>query len=811
MRRAAAAAIPAFTSIAAFVAVGLLPADGRATALAMPTATDSGPPTTLAALGTLAVDARLTPSGADVTERRTYSLPPLYTGRPTTLTYYHSLTGEPGGAEPRIVVGGQLATGRTLAPAAADAIRRQLTIAIGDPSPLRDLGSPLFVTNAMEVMVAVPTLSVEVTTHAPLATRGTMQGVVVPVDWARPSVSTVDVTVTANTTAPLRALYSPYHQLSVVRDGVSGAYATYSGRGVCTDFDVTLLFSSGAGLVHMDLIPFRYGPAEGGYFLALVTPDPTPVVDNILPRDVVLVLDTSGSMSGAKITQAKEALRGVLGGLHAVDSFALVSFSTAVHSFQSAAMLKATPDNVAAAIAFVDGLQATGGTNIYDALATAFTSLPNETGHPRYIVFLTDGQASAGMTGTEAIATMAQTRNEVGARLFSFGIGNDVNTALLDRLARDSSGDVIYIRPNQSVAEAVQTFFAQVSDPVLADPMMDFGPFAAADIFPDVLPDLFAGRTVTLLGRYQQPGRATLSLAGSRGGQPWSVGFDVTLPEYALDAGYVPRIWALRQVGRLLADVKMGNMDPALIDEAVAIATRFGVTTNFTHFAADAAGDVTLRYAAVPMASTGAAAVDASAALRDYGTGSSVPTSAPTSMVSVRYVADRSLPFQGGYLTDTKLAPPGPGDHTIDLTFGSDRYFAFAAAEAPFGAGSLLSAGRNTRFELLGRAFRITDAIAPPVGATAVPPESSAVADPSWRPVPGDASSVPGTTNVAVPPVNPAMPGPVANPESAGLADRGGCACATAETSDGDGRAAVLVAGVLVLLSRRPRRRRCCS
>ena len=410
---------------------------------------------------------------------------------------------------------------------------------------------------------------------------------------------------------------------------------------------------------------------------------------------------------------------------------------------------------------------------------------------------------------------MAQTRNEMGARVFSFGIGNDVNTVLLDRLARDSSGDVIYIRPDQSVAEAVQAFFAQISDPVLADPALDFGPFAAADMFPEVLPDLFAGRTVTLLGRYRQPGRATLSLAGSRGGQPWSVAFDVTLPEYALDAGYVPRIWALRQVGRLLADVKAGNMDPALIEEAVAIATRFGVSTNFTYFAADATGDVALRYAAVPMAATGAAAVDTSSALRDYGGGSSVPMSTSTSpstpTVSVRYVADRSLPVQGGYLTDTKLAPPDADANTIDLSFGSDRYFAFAAAEAPFGAGALLSVGNNARFELLGRTFRITDPLAPASSATAVPPESSAVADPAWRPVPGAASSVSATTNTAVPPANPAMPDPVADPTITGLTDRsGGCACAAAAARDGAAASlsALALAGVLVVLSTRSRRRR---
>jgi Ca-activated chloride channel family protein len=806
--RSASAALT-FAPLAVLAAVALAPTDARATALALPAAEAAGPPTTLAALAKLSVDAHLTPHGAAVTERRSYTLAGPYPGAPAKLTFYYTMPDQPSAGDVRVVINGQIATGRTLPPAEADDVRRRLTIAIGDPAPLRDLGAALFVTDPLEVTVpTVPTVDVEVTAHGPLAAHGTMHGLVLPIDWARPAVGKVDVMVAAQTIAPLRAIFSPYHQLSVVRDGVGGARASYSGSNVCTDFDLTLLLSWGDGLVHLDMLPFRYGEAEGGTFLALLTPDPTPVVDAVLPRDIVLVLDTSGSMAGNKIAQAKEALRGVLGGLRAIDSFALVTFATTVTSFQSAAMVKATPDNVAAATAFVDGLQATGGTNIYDALATAFTSLPGEAKHPRYIVLLTDGQPTAGMTGVDAIASMAQARSEIRTRLFSFGIGNNVNTVLLDRLARDSTGDVIYIRPEQSVAEAVQTFFAQIADPVLADPTLDLTPFAAADVFPDVLPDLFAGRTVTLLGRYQRPGRATLSLAGSRGGQPWSAGFDVTLPEYAAGAGYVPRIWALRQVGRLLAAVKAGNTDPALVEEAVAIATRFGVTTTFTYFAADMAGDVTLRYAPVPTAATGAAAVDTSAALRDYGSGSSVQTSPSTPTVSVRYVADRSLPVQGGYLTDTKLA--GGDARYVDLTFGSERYFAFAAAEARFGAGALLSVGRNARFELLGRAFRVTAPTAPASSATEIPPESPAVPLPAWQPTGGNTTSVPATTSATLPPVNPARPGPIADQPAAGLADRNGCACASApaqrHAGDPFAALAVLVAA-FVLSARRPDRR----
>jgi MYXO-CTERM domain-containing protein len=782
-----------FIAAGALGVLAVLSRNAGATGLVMPTPpagndAPARPPLSLGALRTLTVDAQLGPSSADITERRTYALDPSYAGGSATLTFYQSVVGS---GAPTITVGDRTLTGTTLAPDAADAVRRRLTLQLRDPSPLRDLGTPLFVGDPLELAVATTgTVEVVVTTSVPLSAHGTLQGVVLPIDWARPPVGSIDVKVRARSDAPLRALYSPFHELAVVRDGVNEAHATYSGRTICTDFDLTLLVSSGEGPVHLDLVPFRYGQAEGGTFLALVTPDPTPVTEDVLPRDIAFVLDTSGSMTGVKIAQAKEALRGVLGGLRPVDSFALISFSDGVRTFQSK-MVKADAHNVADAMTFVDGLQAAGSTNIYDALATAFDTLPGEASHPRYVVFLTDGQPTVGTTSIDSIVAMAGTRNEVGARIFSFGIGDDVNTVLLDRLARQSSGDVLYVRPSQSVSVAVQDFFQRISDPVLANPTLDLGPFAIADLYPKVMPDLFAGRTVTLFGRYAFPGRASIALTGSRGGQPWSVAFDVTLPEYALADGYVPRIWAARHVGRLLADIKQGNADPALVDQALAVATRFGVTTNFTAFTADAQGNVALKYSAVPVTASGSVAVDTSSALNGYGQSDAVrATSAPN--LTVRYVSDRSLPMQGGYLTDTKLS----GDEAfVDLSFGSDRYFAFAAAEAPWGAAWLLAAGTNARFELLGRAFRISDPVGPAVGTSEVPPESPVVPEPLWLPT--------GTTPTAATPTDSGsagasaaggVPAPVAEPMS--LPGRGaGCGCSTAEGSgEGAPGAALLIA-----------------
>jgi Ca-activated chloride channel family protein len=785
-------------AVASFAAV-LVHRDARATGLGASVSGFDDQVRSLARLETISIDVRLGAATADVVEHRSYTLDRLYTGGPVQLTFYDSVTGPPGAPPPAVVINGNAASGAVLSADGADAVRRRLTGVLGDPAPLRGLATPLYATDPTLVQVPITNVvTVDVTTTVPLATLGTMRGLIVPLDWGRAPVAKVDVTVTAISAAPLRALYSPYHELEVIRDGVGAAHASYAGRNVCTDFDLTLLVSSGEGLVNLDLLPFRYGASEGGYFLALLTPDPTPVVSDVLPRDLVFVLDTSGSMSGVKMAQAKDALRGVLRMLRPADSFALISFSDVVRSFGSGTSVAASADNVASAIAFVDGLQATGGTNIYDALRSGLGAVPRDTGHPRYVVFLTDGQPTTGTTGIDAIAAMVQATNgELGARLFSFGIGNDVNTVLLDRLARDSAGDVIYVRPDQSVTAAVQAFFEQIADPVLSDPVVDLGALAAADLFPDAMPDLFAGRTVTLFGRYGAPGPATATLAGVRAGQDWSAAFGVTLPDYALDSGYVPRVWALRQVGRLLADIKRGDMNPLLVVQVVALATRFGVTTNFTSFAANADGDVSLRYTGVPTAQSGSVAVDTSSALRDYGSGQSVQT-VSNPAATTRYAADRTFVSQGGYLTDTKLTGDGVD---VELTFASDRYFAFAAAEAAFGAGTLLAAGTNIRFELLGRTFRVTDPAALPRSVAELPAESPAVPEPLWRPAPGAPAAVNGA---GIPAGDRASPAPTADAPTAGLAGRSGCACRTGAAPD-ETPPGLALALLLTLAARRRR------
>ena len=223
------------------LAVAVMQADARATGLSASLSPSDG---SLGRLDSLSVDVRLGPSTAEITQQRSYALNSMYAGAPVELTFYDSVTGPAGTAPPAITINGLPVTGTTLAVADADAARRRLTRLLGDPTALRGLGTPLYATDAM--VVQVPTtnvIDVRITTTVPLAMLGTMRGLVVPLDWSRLPVAKVDVKVTATTAAPLRALYSPYHELQVVRDDVGAAHASYTGHNVCTDFDLTLLVS----------------------------------------------------------------------------------------------------------------------------------------------------------------------------------------------------------------------------------------------------------------------------------------------------------------------------------------------------------------------------------------------------------------------------------------------------------------------------------------------------------------------------------------------------------------------------------------
>jgi len=321
---------------------------------------------------------------------------------------------------------------------------------------------------------------------------------------------------------------------------------------------------------------------EDGYFMLLLAPGAAADAAT-LRRDVVAVIDVSGSMSGEKIQQAKSALIQLLGTLREGDRFRLVAFSGGVRRYAQG-WTGVTADTRRDAEAWIRSLEAEGGTNIAGALAEAFAQAPAEQSLG-VVVFLTDGQASTGETDPERIAASAE-QDRGKFRVFSFGVGDDVNTYLLDRLTERARGTTEYIRPGENIERAVGTLAAKVASPVLTDVTITAGSgIELYDMQPGNLPDLFAGDEMVVLGRYRGVGSGewSVTVQGRRNGHQEE--FRTTVGERENDdARYTEQLWAARKAGALSRDIRLHGQTRELMDALKQLALRYGILTEYTSY-----------------------------------------------------------------------------------------------------------------------------------------------------------------------------------------------------------------------------------
>ena len=270
-----------------------------------------------------------------------------------------------------------------------------------------------------------------------------------------------------------------------------------------------------------ELSPAR--PNEDGYFLLLASPEVKAEDEKPVPKTVVFVVDRSGSMSGEKIEQAKDAAKFVLNNLREGDLFNIVAYDSEITTFRPE-LEKFNDETRAAAIGFVDGLYAGGSTDIDGALKRALGMLQDNK-RPTYVLFLTDGLPTAGETGEAAIVKHSEEGNDVRARVFAFGVGYDVNSRLLDKLARANFGLSQYVRPNEDIEASVSALYRKIGAPVMTDVTVTFdvegakptAPQPVNRVYPKGEFDLFAGDQVVLVGRYTASGKAKVKLTGKIG------------------------------------------------------------------------------------------------------------------------------------------------------------------------------------------------------------------------------------------------------------------------------------------------------
>jgi len=367
--------------------------------------------------------------------------------------------------------------------------------------------------------------------------------------------------------------YSPTHPIRTVGADGDVVIDTRSGG------DIELFLPLRRGLVGTSVLTHAIAN-EDGYVMLLLSP-PATEEGAVVPRDLTLVADVSGSMSGAKMDQARAALHQAIGTLRAPDRFRLIAFSSAVREFRTGFAV-ATGPNLAAARQFIDGLVAEGGTNISGALEAALGSRVAEE-RLALVVFLTDGLPSVGEQQPDRIATAATAR--IGrARMFTVGVGHDVNTYLLDRLAREGRGAAEYVSPGASVEVAVGQLLGKLRRPALVNLRIADSPVRLHDMSPAQLPDLFFGEELVVFGRYSGTGRGPVVIEGERNGRRERFTASVVFPASETGNAFVPRLWASRRIGELTRQVRLEGPSDVLIREIRDLGLRHGILTEYTSY-----------------------------------------------------------------------------------------------------------------------------------------------------------------------------------------------------------------------------------
>ena len=397
-------------------------------------------------------------------------------------------------------------------------------------------------------------------------------------------IESVSISVEIQSRIPIRAIYSPSHEVGVSRASDNLVEVGYEATNVIPNTDFALYYSLGeTEAFHLLTYRDSFDTSDpDGFFAVLVAPRIN-TIDQIVPKDLLLVLDQSGSMDGEKFQQAQQATRYILDNLNLGDRFNLVTFSTGVQTYASGLR---PASETSEAQSWLDSLRAEGSTDINRALLEASAMVDPE--RSSYLIFLTDGLPTEGVTDSSSILTNFAANAPKNLHLFSFGVGYDVDTILLDTLSQEHNGQSFYVQPGMNLDEILSTFYTGISTPVLTNLELDFGDLSTYDLYPYPLPDLFSGSQVILMGRYREGGETDVILTGYVNGEKQTFTFsdqifDEEAAKNSLQAS-IPRLWATRKIGYLLNQIRLHGANQEIIDQIVRLSIRFGIVTPYTSY-----------------------------------------------------------------------------------------------------------------------------------------------------------------------------------------------------------------------------------
>ena len=410
----------------------------------------------------------------------------------------------------------------------------------------------------------------------------------------------------------LRTVYSPSHEVIINRKDDHHVHLNYEGADVDPDDDFLCYYSVSDENFGITLLTHRAEEKEDGYFMLLVSPKYEVKQTEIVEKDFIFVLDRSGSMAGRKVEQAKSALRYCVQNLKDGDRFNLILFNEDITSLADRLNRgevwfggERWPDSTVLsdklidakngrekAFEFIDGIEGRGMTNINEALLTALAETPDPN-RPRIVVFLTDGQPTAGVRNPTQILENVAKANRNLSRIFVFGVGYDINDHLLDKMAADNGGTRNYVTPNEDIEVAVSSLFRKMNEPVLVDIGINFGQIVTKELTPKDLPDLFREEQLTILGRYKGHADIVLKLRGIIGSEQHEFSKNVHFSELEPDNDFLPHLWAQRRVAELVDEAALNGGNEESYREIERLSEEYGILTPYTSFID--AGDGSLR------------------------------------------------------------------------------------------------------------------------------------------------------------------------------------------------------------------------
>ena len=605
-----------------------------------------------------------------------------------------------------LFIGGKKVEGQILEKDKARQIYEDIVRRMKDPALLEYIGRNMFQARVYPIP-AMGEKRIQLSYTEILKSEANLVHYLYPLDTERFSfhpIKEVSISAAISSKVPISSIYSPSHKVSVRKEDEKKARVSYEASNVKPDKDFSLYYSLTQDEIGLSML--NWEGEEENYFMLLASPPYVHRKEKIINKNLIFVLDSSGSMSGKKMEQAKEAVQFVINHLEKGDNFAIVDFDDGVDMF-SRRIVPANSENKEKALDFVDAIEDSGGTNINDALLRSLEMIELDE-RPTYVLFLTDGLPTVGVTGTAEILKNVAKANSLHSRIFVFGVGYDVNTELLDRISLDNRGTSVYLGEDEDLEVAISNYYQKISSPLLADLKIDFTPIRIKDFYPRTLPDLFKGSQLVVVGKYTGNGPVTVTLTGNVGKTDRT--FILKNQELVKsDAyGFLPRIWATRRIGYLLEEIRLHGDKAELVDEVKKLGLKYGIVTPYTSFLVteeereqlDAAAPEALK-AFEEKQVTGAGGVRIAKATQRFKAEDQA-----VRVVSrmIRYKQDKTFYLKDGFWVDSEYVE---GSAVKEIGFNSEDYFRLVSERPEI--SKYLSVAKNLIISYEGVNYRIAD------------------------------------------------------------------------------------------------------